>query len=143
MQLFPTKLLGVIADHGEFPIERIAVDRGGDGRWVGSVGHEEVLKLTDLKDVFEAEGDDGEVDTEAREAESQGNDIYEVSRDEEDEDVEPGEGIVSQEDNGSGGDSDVPHAQKKRKRKEKDPLAGRKKKGRNQVDADSTFFSGL
>ena len=51
VQLFPTKLLGVVADHGEFPIERIAVDMGGEGRWVGSVGHEEVLKLTGGKGV--------------------------------------------------------------------------------------------
>ena len=64
MQLFPTKLLGVVADHGEFPIERIAVDRGGEGTWVGSVGHEEVLKLTDLREVFEDEGDGDEEEIE-------------------------------------------------------------------------------
>src|ERR1700679_921955 len=60
VQLLPTKLIGVIADHGSFPIERIAVDRGGEGRWVGSTGHEEVLKLTDLKEVFEDEDKDEE-----------------------------------------------------------------------------------
>ena len=59
VQLFPTKMLGVVADHGEFPIERIAVDMGGEGRWVGSVGHEEVLKLTDLEEVFEDGGETG------------------------------------------------------------------------------------
>ena len=58
VQLFPTKLLGVVADHGEFPIERIAVDMNGEGRWVGSVGHEEVLKLTDLQEVFADDDDD-------------------------------------------------------------------------------------
>ncbi|KAI8989141.1 WD40 repeat-like protein [Trametes punicea] len=58
VQLLPTKLLGVVADHGEFPIERIAVDMNGQGRWVGSAGHEEVLKLTDLKEVFEDEDEE-------------------------------------------------------------------------------------
>lgn len=55
MQLFPTRLLGIVADHGDFPIERIAVDRGGEGNWVGSVGHDEMLRMTDLREVLEAE----------------------------------------------------------------------------------------
>ena len=55
VQLFPTKLIGVVADHGDFPIERIAIDCAGEGRWVGSVGHDEILRLTDLKAVFEDE----------------------------------------------------------------------------------------
>lgn len=53
VQLFPTKLVDVIADHGELPIERIAVDRGGEGNWVGSVGHDEMLRLTDLREALE------------------------------------------------------------------------------------------
>ncbi|KAI5121586.1 hypothetical protein M0805_009457 [Coniferiporia weirii] len=59
VQLFPTKLLGVVADHGAFPIERVAVDREGEGVWVGSVGHDEVVRMTDLREVF---GDDGDGD---------------------------------------------------------------------------------
>ena len=62
VQLFPTKLLGVVVDHGSFPIERIAIDRGGEGHWVGSVGHDEKLRLTDLREVFE--GSDGEEEEE-------------------------------------------------------------------------------
>ena len=38
------------------------MDMGGEGRWVGSVGHEEVLKMTDLKEVFEDEGSDDEME---------------------------------------------------------------------------------
>ncbi|KAG6380150.1 WD40-repeat-containing domain protein [Boletus reticuloceps] len=52
VQLFPTKLLGVVADHGSFPIERIVIDQNGEGRWIGSAGHEDTLKMTDLKDVL-------------------------------------------------------------------------------------------
>ncbi|VDC00976.1 unnamed protein product [Peniophora sp. CBMAI 1063] len=70
VELFPTKLVGVVADHGEWPIERIKIDRGGEGRWVGSVGHEDVLRMTDLREVFEDEdGEEGDAD--AREDESE------------------------------------------------------------------------
>ncbi|TDL19463.1 WD40 repeat-like protein [Rickenella mellea] len=63
VQLFPTKLIGVVADHGDFPIERIAVGHGGEGRWVGSVGHDEILRMTDLRAVFEDEvTGDGDVE---------------------------------------------------------------------------------
>ncbi|THH08792.1 hypothetical protein EW145_g2466 [Phellinidium pouzarii] len=60
VQLFPTKLLGVVTDHGAFPIERVAIDRNGTGTWVGSVGHDEMLRMTDLKEVFEDEDGDEE-----------------------------------------------------------------------------------
>lgn len=70
VELFPTKLVGVVADHGEWPIERIKVDQDGEGRWVGSVGHEDVLRMTDLREVFEDEdGEEGDAD--AREEESE------------------------------------------------------------------------
>src|SRR6266576_2892290 len=84
VQLFPTNLLGVVTDHGEWPVERIAVGEGrqqlsigsnaakGVGQsvhrrgddddddddennhthgpwWVGSVGHEEVLRMSNLE----------------------------------------------------------------------------------------------
>ncbi|KAJ3508798.1 hypothetical protein NMY22_g16498 [Coprinellus aureogranulatus] len=89
VQILPTKLLGVVADHGEFPVERIAVGEGAEGNsdedskeetshdtkvkrsadadedaeneddlsrekkwWVGSVGHDDVLRLTDLEGFF-------------------------------------------------------------------------------------------
>ncbi|KZT08188.1 WD repeat-containing protein JIP5 [Laetiporus sulphureus 93-53] len=70
VELFPTKLLGVVADHGEFPIECIAIDRDGEGHWVGSAGHEEVLKLTDLKEVFEDEDEDSDKDEDGSEGRS-------------------------------------------------------------------------
>ena len=56
LQLYPTKLLGVIADHGEFPIERLKLDRSQ--RWLGSASHDEVLKLTDVKDALEESDDE-------------------------------------------------------------------------------------
>jgi WD repeat-containing protein 55 len=153
VQLLPTKLIGVIADHGEFPIERIAVDLGGEGRWVGSAGHEDVLRLTDLKEVFEDEsekdGDDQEDKQEEETAETVGSVSIEVSGEEQEgkgdgESKDEHEVAEDEEQEGAsdGEASDVPQQKRKRK-KEKDPLAGRKKRGRNQVDAEPSFFSEL
>lgn len=133
VQLLPTKLLGVIADHGEFPIERIAVDKAGEGRWVGSVGHEDVLRLTDLKEVFEdedreegGEGGKGGVG----EVEEDGERGEEVEREDEQE-------VSASE------ESNAPKEKKRKRKKDKDILSGRAKRGRNQVDVEPSFFSGL
>ena len=133
VQLLPTKLLGVIADHGEFPIERIAVDKAGEGRWVGSVGHEDVLRLTDLKEVFEdedreegGEGGKGGVG----EVEEDGERGEEVEREDEQE-------VSASE------ESNAPQEKKRKRKKDKDILSGRAKRGRNQVDVEPSFFSGL
>ncbi|KAH0831149.1 WD40-repeat-containing domain protein [Lanmaoa asiatica] len=145
VQLFPTKLLGVVADHGSFPIERIVVDQNGEGRWVGSAGHEDTLKMTDLKDVFEDEDGDGdqEPDAPARANEE----IYPDGDDTGDEDqAHPDSTREALEakpgDEPQDSDSDAPK-ERKRKRKGGDSLAGKKKKGRNEIDAEPSFFSGL
>lgn len=143
IELLPTRLVGVIADHGDFPIERIAVDHAGEGRWVGSVGHDEVLRLTDLREVLE---DEDERDAKAGEDEEEEGD---TSGDEGD---EPDLSLVksgtadedgSGEEQESGDDSDVPKPKKRRKKDERDLKGRTQKKGRNQVDIDPSFFSGL
>ena len=124
IELLPTRLIGVIADHGDFPIERIAVDRAGEGRWVGSVGHDEVLRMTDLREVFE--------DEDARAAKT--------------EDEEEKDNTSSDEEKASEcGDTDVLKPKKRRKNdKAERELEGRpQKKGKNQIDVDPSFFSGL
>jgi len=64
MQLHPTKFLGVIADHGEFPVERLRLDRRG--KWMGSASHDEVVKLTDVEGALEdSDDDDGEKEEES------------------------------------------------------------------------------
>ncbi|KAL5520628.1 JIP5 [Sanghuangporus sanghuang] len=155
VQLFPTKLLGIVADHGEFPIERIAIDWNGEGHWVGSVGHDEVLKLTDLREIFEDE-DDHEEDDKGDEEDSdegrKGNGDVSASGalagaidSDSDEDkaghqVEPG---------ADDSDSDSEPQKKKRRKKTKvqDPLeAARKKKRKarnDEVSADPSFFADL
>ncbi|KAI0733278.1 WD40 repeat-like protein [Fomitopsis betulina] len=158
VQLFPTKLLGVVADHGEFPIECIAVDRGGQGRWVGSAGHEEVLKLTDLEDVFgdnddedeeqvsEKAGEEDIDDSEAEEdsdEEADGPGIPPVSPRKKLEPEEPEPALATHVEADSSDDEGVVEQKRKRK-KEIDPLhAAKRSKGRNEVVAEPSFFDDL
>lgn len=50
--------MGVIATHEEYPIEQLRLDR--NKKWLGSVSHDECVKLTDVEDMFEES--DGEED---------------------------------------------------------------------------------
>ncbi|KAF8336578.1 WD40 repeat-like protein, partial [Cantharellus anzutake] len=60
VQILPTKVLGVIADHEEFPVERIKGDMRGSMSWIGSISHEKVLRLTDIGDALEeSDNEDG------------------------------------------------------------------------------------
>lgn len=164
MQLFPTKLLGVVADHGEFPIERIAVDMGGEGHWVGSVGHDEVLRLTDLREVLEdeAEGEELEVEDESDSDSDSEQGVKPSSEAEEEEEIPkisfPVKKILtersqdvdersSNEEEEADSDNDRPAKKRKTKQKVEDPLATDKKRNRkprkDEVVADPTFFADL
>ncbi|WWC67215.1 uncharacterized protein I206_101122 [Kwoniella pini CBS 10737] len=64
LQVLPHKFLGVIASHEEYPIERIKLDR--NSKWLGSVSHDECLKLTDVSDLFEdSDDEDQEIDSDS------------------------------------------------------------------------------
>lgn len=187
VKILPTKLLGVVADHGEWPVERIAVgggtsqitleeasgvDQSGgrvgkktdedqeleqaqterSGRWwVGSVGHEEVLRLTDLEAFFH----EGQMDktNELDEPAGESGILGFIGDGEEDEDSDnASEGLEgpkevnipeAEEDSDADEDSDAPKLKKRKRKPEKDPLATKKKKGKNTVDAEPTFFDGL
>lgn len=135
-----------MADHGSFPIERIVVDLGGEGRWVGSAGHDDTLKMTDLRAVFE----DDEGDEAAEESENvQSAQASDIDREEPDgagaksprrEGTPPAIEADSDEDVQ---DSDSPKEKKRKCKSTKNALAGRSKKARNQIDADPSFFKGL
>ena len=151
MQLFPTKLLGVVADHGSFPIERIVVDLNGEGRWIGSAGQEDTLKMTDLKDVFEDDNEDGNGDSD-QESDAPNPTDTEKNRPDKDEtgnaDQAPSDNITEalgakSGDDSQDSDSDAPKDKKRKRKGGKDALAGKKRKGRNEIDADPAFFSGL
>jgi WD repeat-containing protein 55 len=143
IELLPTRLVGVIADHGDFPIERIAIDRAGEGRWVGSAGHDEALRLTDLREVLEDEDERG---AKAEDEDGEGD----ASSDEGGEGPLLGLSLVKSEaaDEEGGGEQesgDEPDAAKPRKRRKKGEgdLKGRPQKKKNAVDVDPSFFSGL
>ncbi|TFL03891.1 WD40-repeat-containing domain protein [Pterulicium gracile] len=156
VEVLPSKLVGVIADHGDFPIERIAVDKGGEGRWVGSAGHEELLKLTDLKEVFEdesADEDEGAQSLANADSDSDDGDDSDAKSSSSTMDKNTSKPtaeaskVEAEEDDGDSSaeeDSDAEAEAPKRKRKqEKDPFSRKKKKDRNEVTVATGFFSDL
>lgn len=145
VQIHPNKLLGVVADHGEFPVERIKMDR--HGKWMGSVSHDSVLKMTDLEGALEESDEDEE------EGEEEGDrDDSESEEGAAKEDLEAahvgGDGDASEsvqqpawhEDTED--DSDVPPDPTSKKRKKKVQQKA-KKKAKNSGGVDPDFFSGL
>lgn len=120
--------------------------------WVGSVGHEEVLRLTDLEEFFQGKdkpkgGDEeGENLDQDLDATSNPEDDGDGTRNSKDE-LEGGLAVQStrpEEIDTSDSESDGPQAPRKRKLKpEKNPLVVKKKRGRNEVDVERTFFDGL
>ncbi|TFK31954.1 WD repeat-containing protein JIP5 [Crucibulum laeve] len=192
VQILPTKLLGVVADHGEWPIERIAIG-GGEGQltldqedegtnakpekskkdeslesddeeaeveerqsqhgrwWVGSVGHEDVLRMTDLEGFFrDKEKDDESGKRALGMAVGEGDSDTGDGASEKDPENEPegeasGSVIPTQDSDGddSAEDSDEPKVKKRKRKPEKDPLTVKKKKGKNSVAVEGTFFDDL
>lgn len=143
VQIHPNKLLGGVADHGDFPVERIKMDRRG--KWMGSVSHDSILKMTDLEGALEdssedsGEGDDSNGEQGAAEGDQElvrvderanvGVSTLQPSRHEGDEDAED--------------DSDVPPEPKSKKRKKKDRQNAKKKSRKSGEGVDPGFFSGL
>jgi WD repeat-containing protein 55 len=144
IELLPTRLVGVIADHGDFPIERIAIDRGGEGRWIGSVGHDEVLRMTDLREVLEDEDARAEAEAEDEDGEKRDGSDSETNSGAAEKD-RGGDGDLEKADEKTSGDESNAPKPRKRRKKEKGDLKGKSSKRgrRNQVDVDPSFFSGL
>ena len=59
---FPSKSVGVITHHNDFPIERLALSH--DKAILGSASHDECVKLTDVRDIFD-DSDDEDDDEDA------------------------------------------------------------------------------
>ena len=139
--MHPNKLLGVIADHGDFPIERLGICRSG--RWLGSASHDEVLKLTDISDLLV--GSDEEKEKEEQEGEvmqgAQGGESESGS----DSDSDSDEGEKADEAGEHSSDEEVPVDKKRKKKTGKDPLGIKKKRvqGHLQPPANTSFFSDL
>jgi WD repeat-containing protein 55 len=143
VDVFPTKLSGIAADHGDFPVERIAVsdslmqatlsskdsDNERDlGRWwIGSIGHDDNLKLTSLGELFGLEDEGNE------EASKEEHDVIES------EDCSAG---FAKDADSSSEDSEAEQSGK-RKRKRKKDSGFSKKKDRREVSVEPKFFDDL
>ena len=158
VQILPTKLCGVVVDHGDWPIERIAVgdglsqlviddpeeDNGKSSKigstvdakqdedplrphrrwWLGSVGHDEVLRLTDLREFFHDIKGGGSEDLGVALSDD-GSSHNSESKADHPEVINPG--------------ANTSDHVKKRKRRMEDPPA--KKRGkRNVMEAEESFF---
>jgi len=131
LQVYPNKLLGVIGDHGEFPIERMKISR--DGRWLGSASHDESLKLTDIKDCLEESDNDkeGEADSKEENEEKEGGNSSDSEASE-----KRGEQADSSEE-------EVFEEKKRKKKRKHDPLGIKKKKENLKGTGDPSFFADL
>ena len=183
VRILPTKLLGVVADHGDLPVERISIG-GGMGQlsiepeenrstnprtsknkskigqdkateveqpqrwWVGSVGHDDTLGMTDLEGFFreaeQAEISKGALAVDVRDDDSD----TEVGENFGEDSEEKRETVVNspEQDGGeSSEESDIPQPKpKKRKRKaEEDTLNMKKPKGKNSIAVEPSFFDEL
>lgn len=186
VQLYPTKLLGILTDHGDLPVERMAVGQGhgqltieskgverlserkinhqsqdndgceaennDDARirgayWVGSVGHEESVRMSNLEAFFckEAEQEDSDDSDYGGESILGGFPENRKNDDHSNQEIEldvPGPGKVN--DGADSYEPEIPKAKKRKQKSEKDdPLGVKKKRAKNAVEVDRAFFSGL
>lgn len=117
--------MGVIATHDEYPIERLAMDR--NAKWLGSVSHDECIKLTNCEGIFE--DDDGEEGEAIDEDGDEDKDDAEMA--------EAGSGDDDEEDSDSDSDVEMKPA--------KDKGKGRHKIGTTKIndDEEKGFFDDL
>jgi WD40 repeat protein len=62
VSLLPNKVLGVLGDHEEFPVEGMCASR--DGRLLGSFAHDEVVRFWDISLFKDDDGDEFDADQE-------------------------------------------------------------------------------
>jgi hypothetical protein len=101
----------VIATHEEYPIERMSLDRRA--KWLGSVSHDECIKLTDVENMLEDSDDEGEEGEDEDEEMGDG-----VSKEEGDEAESVEEDGSDEEEEEEDSDSDVDMDDSKRSKKE-------------------------
>ena len=126
----------MIASHEDYPIERIKLDR--NGKWLGSVSHDECIKLTDVEDLFEESDDEDEDDDDEEMEESQAEDAGALD-DEMEVDAEEAPKHTME-----AADSDDDKPKKKRKERQKGGKGGMGDMGRNhREEDDGGFFDDL
>ena len=182
VRILPTKMLGVVADHGDWPVERISIG-GGVGQlsiepeedksakvaknklktnqdetvgaeqqqrwWVGSVGHDDTLRMTDLEGFFreagQAETGKGALTSDVRDDDSDDEKLEEDSQEKPDITKSDDDSSEKQLEGESSEESDVPQPKKRKRKAEKDAskITMKKHKGKNSIAVDRSFFDGL
>ncbi|KAF8802383.1 WD40 repeat-like protein [Phlegmacium glaucopus] len=177
VQILPTKLLGVVVDHAiGGGMSQLSIEEDGSTKpsripnkskasqgetsgaeqsqrrwWVGSVGHDDTLRMTDLegffrdtesteigKGAFAADVRDDDSDTEA-----DGGNLEEGS--EEKPEIMEADNLEPDDEGESGEESDIPQPKKRKRKAEKNILITKKKKskGKNSIAVDHSFFDEL
>jgi len=106
--------VGVIATHEEYPIERMRLDRRQ--KWLGSVSHDECIKLTDVENMLEDSDDEG--DGEDEDQDMDGDDDDDAKNNDEESVEEEGSDENDEEEEEEDSDSDVDMDNQKRSKTE-------------------------
>lgn len=125
--------VGVIATHEDYPIERMRLDRRQ--KWLGSVSHDECIKLTDVENMLEDSDDEG------GDGEDQEEDDDEVMADSNDnEEQEDGSGDEEDDEEEADSDSDVDMDDKPRRNQKEGGKGGMGDMGRTHKKAEEGGF---
>ena len=133
-------LVGVIATHDEYPIERMKLDHRK--KWLGSVSHDECIKLTDVENMLEDSDDEGGQEGEGDNDDDETMDGDDNADDDEEDGTEEEPSGEDEEDSDSDVDMDEGRDRKKRGKGGK---AGMGDMGRaaKQAEDDGGFFDDL
>jgi hypothetical protein len=127
--------VGVIATHEDYPIERMRLDRRQ--KWLGSVSHDECIKLTDIENMLEDSDDEGE---DGEDKEEDDDEVMADSNDNEgEEDVSDDEEEDDEEEEGDS-DSDVDMDDKPRRNQKAGGKGGMGDMGRTHKKAEEGGF---
>lgn len=81
VSLQPNKLLGVVGEHRDFPIERIRLSF--DKNWMGSCSHDKTVKFWNVSSLVSETGNDSEMeDVDSDEEGGEGSNIHGMEVDE-------------------------------------------------------------
>jgi len=136
VQILPHKLLGIVADHGGLPVERLA----RKDNWLASVGHGAEVKLTDLSPLLGDDDEDEEVEVEDEDSEEVGAERVDGST--------SGEQVglqleCAEEESSEDDDSDSEEESKAKPAPKKSRLETILSQGEAQQDPTQSFFADL
>lgn len=136
--IIASSTVGVIAHHNDFPIERLSLSH--DNSILGSASHDECVKLTDIRDIFDPSDDEDDSDEEADSDDDAVGSGVQVGRDSDgDEEMSNAEGSSESEEEREPTPVPEPEPERKKKKK-KDMVQNREEEERAQR---GSFFGDL